>query len=213
MPTVIDSDVRFTLNHVLDSSHTVDVVLDYSLVVPGGDAAERQAAILQLAENVIDAWVVNLIPHLCHDVSFQSVSWVDYDSDSGSTGRTSTTETNTLPMSGTGRPQSQSAQVCWLIHKGTTSGRGTRPGRMYLPVPSLAGTTDSDGSDGNGPEAADLIAVPASLNAFQIYTEAFPAAMGMAKLSVAHNKAGTLTPVQGWTLDPVFGTQRRRLRG
>lgn len=136
MPALIVPNVcRFTVNGTYGGGN-VATILDMRLndFAPPLDPVDREAAIQDQAEDIVNAWSDNILPILVNEYTAVSVSWVDLNSADGSTGEVTTGGDETWPQNGaTTTDQGMPANVAALVTKvAPGGGRQTRNGRLYL---------------------------------------------------------------------------------
>lgn len=218
MALVAPTVCRFAVNAVYLGRPAVNV-LDYVVVPSGVGGPARVAAIEQQASTILGAWTQSVMNNLAVAYEAQSVSWVDLDSASGSTGVVTTGLGETWPAPGELPGSPYAASVAGLVTKSGQSQRGQRTGKMFL-----AGMTESyvDGNSLTGAYVTDMNAGLAtflgvtSLDGAGSVTESF--------MCVVHTlNAGTPsdpdivyngeTTVGTLTINPRVASQRRRNRG
>lgn len=131
MALIAPGVARFSLNGTTFGGPWT-TVLDF-FIDTTGTGLSRSDACFSAAGNIINSWVEHVAPITAAQTQLNEVAWVDLDSESGSTGQRSTTSLHTLPRPGTAVGDSSPRAVALLVTKVTTSGRGLRNGRMYLP--------------------------------------------------------------------------------
>lgn len=210
--------VRYTFRHQW-GAHKFDNVQDISIDAGSGTVG-RPDVINDLNSHVCGWWQDSLLGPYSSDCVFLGAHWIDLDSLTGATGDLGPAAGH--PTHGGGFAPFAPPNVNSILHKRTTSGRGTRPGRTFFPNISES-LTDDDGFLASG--------YVSSLNSLgeqfrsTIRSYNFPTDPGVhpAAWRVVHvhkpdkNDASTWTwsssDVSGVTCDPRVGTQRRRLRG
>lgn len=104
----------------------------------------RDTAVLDQAEWILSQWRTDCVVDLCNEYQFQRVSWVDLDSETGSTGFVTSGNGVTLPQSGGVSEAGMPGNVSMLIAKvAPGGGRRTRNGRTYVPGLSELSTADN----------------------------------------------------------------------
>lgn len=204
---------RYTINGLFVGrpvANIIDMQIDTTAsVVSRADAVEAQAGIL------INEWSDHILPLVSNDYQANSVSWVDLNSSSGSVGARSTTSQETWPQTGAGAGATMPGNVALRVNKNIVASRGQRQGRMYL-----AGAGEGDNTDAN-PNAVAGAAQTAINDALESFlgninqSDADPDAY-VSRMVVIHTLDGEFTnysEVNGLVVDPVLGSQRRRLRG
>lgn len=222
MAFVVPQVVRFSVNQQLGGRNIANV-LDYLIEDPAIPLDRATTCELQ-ASAIIDAWVDHIMGFQVNNLSAVNVSWVDLDDANGSTGVTTGSGAQTFPDVGVSTADPFPAQVAVLIHKNTVgSSRGQRRGRMYLAgMTEAANTADSasavDGgliSGMNGALAAFLTDTTGTVATFpvqMVVTHILTRATSEDPNKLGAPLTGNSTEVATLTVDPVFATQRRRLR-
>jgi len=216
MTYVVPDVVRFSINQSLGSKNVANV-LDFEYGDPG-PALDRSPGCLAIATILLQAWDSHLRPFCVNNLTCQSVSWVDLDSSSGSTGINQAGAPAVWPAVGGSSADPHPSNVAVLVHKNTLgSQRGQRRGRMYL-AGYTEGSNQTDSSQNvNGQVQVDLTA---ALDGFleDVTTEVggFPVLLVVSHVvtrdSNGNPATGTSSAVSSLTVDPVFASQRRRLR-
>lgn len=133
-PIVAPNVARFTINGTFpDFGGTWALIWDASSITAEGE--DRAANVEGYAKCVVDA-TGTLFSALSNQVTVTSVSWVDLDSLTGSTGEITLGWERQLPQTGGREVPTAAANTAVLVTKAGTFGRGTRTGRMYLPGPN-----------------------------------------------------------------------------
>jgi hypothetical protein len=224
-PFIVPLGVRYTL-HGTHGGRNIANVLDFGLDLTGSTTPRAQA-IDDFSRIIIDQWVLQVLNFLASTYSFNSVSWVDLDSASGSVGSRSVTIANTLPKAGAQLTAAMPGNVAFLIKKALTAQRGARNGRMFLVgVPEVVTDTTAINSVSSGnvtsintKMAAFLAAVNITMSGTTGFTSKHMVAHVTSRgtptppATVGPPLTGILLPVNSLTCDGTLATQRRRLRG
>lgn len=213
IPLVVGGVVRYCLNHTF-SGRQVCNILD--IHIDGGPTGSRNENVIDQAEIVARQWKQSILPNLCDDLILQSVSYVDLNAADGITGTFSGDDDPVLPAAGLLTESGMSANVSALITKSTSSGRGTKSGRLYL-----CGLAESatDQSDSNHLKPAAITQVQAAFDEFKDDVEQDGSVGGPAyesEIGVVHvPKVGdpSFTAMSAFSVQGLLATQRRRLRG
>lgn len=151
MVLVAPDVVRYSINGTHLGRPAVNI-LDMVVQV-GGLGASRADGIKETGEQIINTWVDQMLINLTNTYSFVSLSYIDLNSADGATGEMTASDDYSLPRPGLGGGQPLPASVAMLVTKQTNAGRGSRPGRWY--VPGLG-----EGSvEGNFINGAELVAI------------------------------------------------------
>lgn len=123
--------VRFSINGTYGGRNVANVfdmrIDDVSV------GAERDDAIFDQAGDILNAWTTNLLPIVVNDYTALSVSWVDLNSATGTTGTRSSTADETWPQNGATSSDPTPGNVAALITKvAPGGGRRSRNGRLYV---------------------------------------------------------------------------------
>lgn len=135
-PLLMTNIVRYALNGRWTNGRPIVNILDMdvrtnSLPDPGGFLPERDEAVEEAAERLATAWQEHLLPNLSSSYGFEGVSWVDLDSESGSTG--SIVPVSDYPQVGALGADAEVPQTTLLVEKQLSGRRrGTRNGRWYI---------------------------------------------------------------------------------
>lgn len=162
MAFIVPGVARFTVHQSIESIEVANV-LDMRIDTTGA-TVDRAEAIFDQAGILINQWDADVLPLLVDDLSLTSVSWVDLDDPDGTTGERSSTDTVTLPQTGTQVDPPLPSGVSFLIKKTLEgSSRARRTGRIYV-----TGVANSypDPSDGNVITAAFVPDVQDAFNDF-----------------------------------------------
>lgn len=216
-PLIYNSIVRYTYNSTY-AGRDVANVMDMA-VIPAG-ATTRPVAIQRVAECLIDAWwdLLNLGPI---NTGFQtnSLSWVDMNSTSGSTGNTNAGFLHTLPKTGESDGNRMPGNVAYRVNKSILGSRGKRSGRMYLAGVNEEATAKTNPNVLTSAYATDLGGKIATY--FNAIDETFTGVVTCYPV-VTHTEeqgdppvivAAGFSTVTSFLVDTTLGSQRRRLRG
>lgn len=198
--------VRYTVHGQYDGeaiANIVDMDIDTQL---GGDRDEN---VQNLAGVILNEWSDHILPRVDDNYLAQAVSWVDLDSEDGSTGQRASTSEHTWPAVGGRTGPSQPGNVAARVRKGGAARRGQRAGRMYL-----VGVMESDTDEVNPNYLVD--------GQVQAWNEAladFLAGVNQdtpyeADMVVIHTIGGVYeshNDVQDLTIERRLASQRRRL--
>lgn len=221
-PLVAPDICRLTVNQTYFSREVVNI-LDVRLEL-AGSGLNRQEACDMAAGDLLNNWDDHIRPSQVDNLSCSSVSWVDLDSATGSTGtKTSTPETTWPAVGGNTVNTPFPGNVALLVSKVTSGGgRSTRNGRMYV-----GGIVESltDASNGNLITTGDVT----SWNGFFAsllsgMNDAGGVGQAAQTLVVVHTEdIGTptnpnvvftsATDIDSFSVQQRLATQRRRLRG
>lgn len=212
-PTV----VRFTMKHTRADGHHMDNVVDIS--IDGQGVFSRATVMADFLAHVCGFWQDRMLTHMSTGTHFIGASWIDLDSATGGTGALGPAAGH--PTAGVTPPPFSSAQVCYLVHKNSTSGRGQRQGRWY--VPDVAeGNVDDNGNV----TAGAITSITNEANQFRTDVGSYEYVVGSGIHPVALRTVHVHKPVRTdpttwtWTSSTVdnvvcdgkVATQRRRLR-
>lgn len=208
---VVGGICRFTLQG--DNWSPWANILDFHINTAFGGS--REDAIEDQAEIINQEWPTAWKPFWASTVNYFRCSWVDLDTESGSTGETSETSgALTLPTAGTATGEADPPNVAYLVHKRVPAGRARRAGRTYVAgVPEGMSSLQNVASSPLSSINTMLSSLLANLN-----QNAAPLSVGSydSALAVVHAPAGgtpSFTEVSSLQCDQIFATQRRRLRG
>lgn len=213
---------RYTINGVYSDrpvANIVDVKIDTT-----GSVQDRADKVFDCAGRIINAWKTRVLPLVQGNYIFQSVSWVDLNSESGSTGSRTSTSTTTLPLPGTATGDDFPGNVAALIRKTIQGQRGFRAGRLYLAGLSEANT---DPAVPNAIIAAATATITTAMTNFAEDVDDGETVNGFFQVGVLHTVTPPVTlenpkpePEYAgwskstvWTCDRRLASQRRRLRG
>lgn len=179
----------------------------------------RDEAVNSAAGDVLDAWDQYIRGGQSELLRCDTVSWVDLNSEDGSTGEISSTADTTWPAFGGALGQALPSNVAILVTKQTSSRRGSRNGRMFV-----AGLTEQN-CVGNLIEGGFLSTITADYGDFtEALTETGVIADYQTFPTVVHTRnVGTPsapvieyvdnTQITSFSPQATVATQRRRLRG
>lgn len=218
MAFIVPGVCRYTVNQLFEG-RLVANILDMRIDTTGA-IADRDTAVADQAEIILDEWDDSIRVRQVDDLSCTSVSWVDLDDASGTTGDISTGASNSWPAAGAITDPPEPGGVSVLVQKRLTgSARDRRNGRLYL-----CGISNSQVDTSN----ANLLA-SAYLTDFQTQFDAFFGDINQngggpltyeSALCVVHiltrdlvtgaPLTGNSTDVDELVVDPAFAYQRRR---
>lgn len=222
---VVPRVCRFTINgHFMDRqvANMIDMTVDTTGVI-----TDRADAITDQAGVLLNQWTTDILPSLSILYFADSVSWIDLNSETGSVGSRTVSGGNTWPKAGGDSLSPMPGNVAALVHKSTTSSRGARAGRMYLP-----GVTEPE-TGSTTPNILDPTVVTALNTKLSQFlgniNQSSPGDGYSSDMCVVHiltraplepgqkppgsPATGTSSKVSGMTVDTRLATQRRRLRG
>jgi hypothetical protein len=225
MPFIVPTVCRYSL-HATYGGRNVDNVLDFH-VDTTGSTVSRADAVQGLAIVIIDKWWARFSTVVTNELSFQSISWVDLNSATGTVGALSVTPTNTFPKNGIVGTSGLAGNTSVLLTKVTASVRGARSGRMYMCGLPETGTTlgqpnlvnaasvgtwqtaatgffNDTHLTGGGPLTYDATMVVSHILTYD------PPVPPHTHPKPATGEAHTVSQL---VVNPVLATQRRRLRG
>lgn len=206
--------VRVTYKMHYTGGRSCDCVMDISLDETG---TSREAAVNELVPLLAQPWQDNVLYVLCDNVTFDGIHVIDLDSLDGVTADSGPHSGS--PTAGAVSAGQASPQVAYLVHKNTTSGRGTRPGRTYLP-----GVSEADVNEDGTVITARKDIINTKMGAYKTAIAALTSFLGFTSvaLRVVHVHKGdkenpatwtwNSTDISSFTCDPTVATQRRRLR-
>ena len=212
---VAPSIVRYTFKHQVLASHNVDNVVDVSIDLTGVGAT-RDDAVDDFNSHICGLWQDAFMPQFTSDLHFLGAHWIDLNSATGRTGELG-------PAGGHAAQGAISNAIgamatSYLIKKNTTSGRGSRPGRMYM-GPAIESTVDPGGVV-QAPYRDSLTARAVVFRQSILYWTTFPGANAAWRVVHVHkldkDDPGTWTwsssDVDSVQVDNVVANQRRRQR-
>lgn len=207
MPIIAPEVCRFAVNGTLAGQDIVNII-DVNITATEG----RDEALFDTAGAIIDAWVDNVLQALHNTYSFDSVSWVDLNSEGGLTGSRTQTPTNVLPETGTNSggvlPNNAVAVVVKNLSGKT---RQQRNGSIRL-----AGIPEDFTIPGSGNFLTNdaVTGYSTALNGFA--TDVSTASGGLYQLVVIHTVEGAYdgkSEILSFQTKSQIGTQRRRMPG
>lgn len=223
---VADGIARYAVNQAYNGRAVVNI-FDMKIDTTG-TITDREEACFAQAGNLMNAWVDIIVPLLADQLVTNSVAWVDLDSLTGSVGARTSTTTTTLPAPGGTSSAKMPGNVAIRVNKQTSGGRGTRQGRLYLCGVNEASTDPNNPNSPNAGWIAQLQpALDDFLDAIRGENDVFLGnAAYTSQLHVIHTTSEFISknvygppefvsssPVTALTVDPILGSQRRRLRG
>lgn len=211
MAIIAPGVARFAVNALLagqDHVNIFDVNLsDLDIIV------SRDEACFTVAGDIINNWSDHILPLLQPEYVAQSVSWIDLDSSSGSTGARTSTDGETWPQAGTQTGQCQPGNVCLRLRKVISGQRGYRAGQTRL-----GGMSEGYTLDGT-PNTWDPAVIAAFNDAFEDFKDGINGALEggyTANLVVVHTVDDEYvgdSNISNFSAVPTVGSQRRRLPG
>lgn len=201
---------RFTVNGVFNGRPVANI-LDMQ-VDTTGSILSRAESCFTIAGDIINNWADHVLPIVSSQYQFTSVSWVDLDSLTASTGERSSTSDTDLPAQGSASGGTAQGNVAFRVNKAGVASRGQRAGRMYLVGVSEDANENSNGNQVN-------TAWQGYVNqAMQDFLDGITDQLDdpQRQLVVVHVVDGLYqgySEVTNLSCDPRFGSQRRRLRG
>lgn len=121
---------RFTVHGTYAGAEIANILDMHTDLAQTGTS--RGDAIIDQAHIIVSAWCDQILPLVSNRYLATSVSWVDMNSSSGTTGETSDGTGTDFPNSGQDSGPPASANCAFLVHKQITAARGSRAGRMFL---------------------------------------------------------------------------------
>lgn len=198
---------RYAINGTLGGQDIVNII-DVEVTAE----EDRAGTLFVIAGTILDAWADNVLQALHNSYSFDSVSWVDLDTEAGTTGSRTNTVNTTLPETGTnsgGCLPNNAVAVVRKILSGKT--RQQRNGAVRLAgvpedftIPGQGNFLTNDAVTGYGE----------ALNGFQDDVEA--TGLPSRRLVVIHTVDDVFTNLSGiqtFSAKSQVGTQRRRMPG
>lgn len=203
---IADDVIRFTVMGTYAGRPWANI---WDMIVNDDTPATRQDAALIVGKRILEGYYQNLRTGIESAVTVQKVRWVDLDSSTGGTGETSDRETGTGSFNGLGSSGNPlPPNVALLVKKVTSSGRGGRHGRSY--IPGIPEANENQGSITAGVKTA-----------WQGYLDAFfnkidDNSATTSTPCVVHTQGGQVvtgvTTVTSLQVQDKLATQRRRLR-
>ena len=204
---------RFTLHGTIHGRQWAQILDMHIDSASGGD---RDDHVKDQAQVLLNAWIDNIKTQVSNQCILTSVSWVDLDSASGSTGsRSDATAPRVMPAPGLAAGNPLAGHSAVLIKKQAIGGRGARSGRWYLP-----GMDESDFTANTmvGSVKAALQAKVGTFLSAINQSGKIPVLGGGtydSELVVVHTPQSgpaSTSKVTAFTVDSTMATQRRRLR-
>lgn len=211
MALVVDGVCRYTFEGFYIDRPWVNIC-DMRLETTGS-LVDRNDYIYDTAGHLINAWATHLTNAISDSLVLNQVSWVDLDSETGSTGTRTETSEFELPDAGHNDGAPVAGNVSILVTKQTTGGRGQRNGRWYQ-----AGLVEAN-VDGNGFQGIARDAYQGNFNGFldMVNDDGVLPSPHSRHMVVVHTtgenpQTGTYSRVTALTVSDRLATQRRRLR-
>lgn len=207
MPIIAPGIARFAVNGTIAGQDIVNIV---DVAVASGE--DRAESLFATAGGIINGWVDNVLVALHNTYSFNSVSWVDLDSEAGLTGSRTQTPENTLPETGTNSggvlPNNAVAVVVKNLAGKT---RQQRNGSFRL-----AGIPEDFTIPGQGNFLTNdaVTGYSTAINGFAAAVSAVSG--GVNQLVVVHTVEGAFdgaSEIVSFQAKSQIGTQRRRMPG
>jgi hypothetical protein len=187
------------------NGHPVVNVLHYRI-----DAGVGEVDVSGEAADVVQNWQSQLVPEFRDNYRFEGGAYIDLRSEDGETG-VIPPFTNE-PTQGGSTGQAANPGDALLIHKRTTSRRGTRSGRMYLPPPG-GSAMDEDGRIDTLTQNAINTRLASFLeNTTQGDSPLDPPGTERNRYLVVLHKDGSYSRVTSLQCDGLIASQRRRVR-
>lgn len=209
MSLIVPNVARFTINghtNLRPTAQVQDVWLDQE-----SGSLDRAEAISDCAGDIINYWCDLILPSQMSGWTFDSVSFVDLDSENGVVGVQTVGADETLPQNGGTSGEMLPYNTALLVTKRTISQRGLRNGRMYVP-----GFGEQNAANGAW-TSAFITAMQPQFNALydgiDIPDERRPVVVHYTSFDEKGNPlTGTSRPMLSYALQARQATQRRRLR-
>jgi hypothetical protein len=184
--------------------NVLDMHIDSEILEDRNENIEDQAKIL------LNEYYDEIRPEMSVSWTVEKVTFVDLDQADGITGERSTGDSpRVFPAAGTqSASETVPGSVCALVSKRTTSARGKRSGRMFLPA-SVEGAIV-----GQNLTSSKVTTLQAAMNAFLTAINQEPGQYS-SELVVVHITGGVPSGTDAVTALEVnqrLATQRRRLR-
>lgn len=195
MALVAPGICRYSLNHTYLGRPAVNI-LDIHLIGSGPGGPGRETKIERMGRKIIDSWVGTIMQSLSSSTTFNSVSYVDLDSEDGVTGTVVAGDGVSLPQAGAGAGAPISANTTTLVTKQGLSARGQRNGRWFLTPPT------EDNINGNTIAGSYVTALQGRLDTFLLdMINGDDPDVGTTSMAIVHTKnTGTPTdPIITWT--------------
>lgn len=219
-PLVMNTICRYTIEGLYTGNAYANI-LDMHIDTTG-TTQSREDAIEQVAEDIWNNWCDHILNLQDGNTSVTSVSWVDLDTDEGTTGSISGTTANPLPQNGAVTGQGAPGNVSGLVTKTAPGGgRKTRNGRWYI-VGIPEATTDD--ANANSLTNAAVTAWNSALDSFRTGVEDPGSATEASRFPVVLHTENTGTvedpniiatgynEITDFAMNALLATQRRRLR-
>lgn len=130
-PIVAPQICRYTVNQVIGGQPVANI-LDIR-VFDENPLDTRENLLFEVGGDILNNWDDHILDFQINELQAISVSWIDLDSLDGSRGERQSTSANTWPKAGGNASDPALPAVTALrVDKGTTGGRGTKSGRMYI---------------------------------------------------------------------------------
>lgn len=212
MAIVLPNICRYAIHASYVGREVVNIVDMHVQSTSGGP--NRADAVHDVAGDILNNWDDHIRAFVVPEYVAQSISWVDLDSATGSVGSRASTTDTTWPAAGGFDAPPMPGMVAMRVIKQTTGGRLARKGRMYLAGIDEGATADEAP---NYIKSATVAAWNTRMASFLSGIEDAGVANVVERFPVViHTPASAApswTPVTGYTVDPLLGTQRRRTRG
>lgn len=202
---------RYTVNGTYAGqpiANIIDMQIDTT-----GSVESRSSAVEAQAGILINEWSDHILPIVSAAYVATSVSWVDLDSLSGSTGERTSTDQEDWPLVGglVGAPTPGNVAV--RVGKRITPTRGQRQGRMYLVGQPEANT---DAANPNVLTSAVITTINSQLESFlgninQSDGDIIGYTSQMVVVHTVDDVFEDYSVVQALTVEARLGSQRRRL--
>jgi hypothetical protein len=205
VPELVASDViQIAMLGRWSNGHPVVNVLHFRM-----DAPLTDVDIDGEVEDVVQNWQSQLVPEFRDNYRFEGAQYIDLRSLDGPTGVVPPVPGEPVQGGSTGTSANPGDSL--LVHKRTSSQRGVRQGRMYLPPPGV-GAMDENGVI----DTLTLTAINTRLAAFLANTTQEGAVGGSTeeinRFLVVLHKDGTNHRVTSLQADGLIASQRRRVR-
>lgn len=132
MALIAPGIARYSIEHTYLGRPAVNI-LDVDLTATTSAPSSRALAVREVGELIVDLWTTTIMQILNTGVSFRQVSYVDLNTEDGSTGTITGTVATPLPQGGAVSGEGISANTSILVTKQGLSARGQRNGRWFLP--------------------------------------------------------------------------------
>jgi hypothetical protein len=202
---------RYTVNGTYAGqpvANIIDMQIDTT-----GSVEDRATAVDSQAGIIINEWSDHILPIVSAAYVATSVSWVDLDSLTATTGERTSTDQEDWPLVGglVGAPTPGNVAV--RVGKRITPSRGQRQGRMYLVGQPEANT---DATNPNVLTSAVITTINGQLESFlgninQSVGGALSYTSAMVVVHTVDDVYQDYSVVQALTVEARLGSQRRRL--